>query len=71
MNDNEKPALGLGDAEDIDQVKQYKLERRLKRTDLTVKERMETEEELGLIRIQLTYIRGERKRLVQQLLHKL
>jgi len=71
MNDNEKPALGLGDAEDIFQVKQYKLERRLKRTNLTEKERLETEERLGLIRFELVHIRGERKRLVQQLLHRL
>ena len=63
MSDKEKPELLLGDAEDINQVKQYSLERRLKRTDLTEKERMETEEELGHVRIELIYIRGIRKRL--------
>ena len=71
MNDNEKPALGLSDAEDINQVKQHKLERRLKRTDLTEKERKEAEEGLGFIRTEFAYIRIKRKRLVQQLLDKL
>jgi len=58
-----KPAFPLSIAEDINQVKQYSLERRLKRRDLTEKERMETEEDLGHVRIELTYIRGIRKRL--------
>jgi len=70
MNDNEKP-LGLSDAEDINQVKQHQLERRLKRTDLTEKERKEAEEGLGFVRTEFAYIRSKRKRLVQQLLDKL
>ena len=70
MNDNEKP-LGLSDAEDINQVKQRKLERRLKRTDLTEKERKEAEEKLGFVRTEFSHIRSKRKRLVQQLLDKL
>jgi len=70
MNDNEKP-LGLSDAEDINQVKQHKLERRLKQTDLTEKERKEAEEGLGFVRTEFSHIRSKRKRLVQQLLDKL
>ena len=62
MNDKRIPAIELSDAEDINQVKQHKLEMRLKRTDLTEQERKETEERLGLIRIELAYIRGRRKK---------
>jgi len=62
MSNTENPALGVGDAEDINQVKQHKLERRLKRTDLTEKERMGTEERLGHVRIELIFIRSLRKR---------
>jgi len=61
MKDMEIPALELNDAEDINQVKQHKLEKRLKRTDLTVKERKETEERLGFVLIELAYTRGRRK----------
>lgn len=68
---NTKTALGLSDAEDINQMKQHQLERRLKRTDLTEKERKEAEEKLGFVRTEFSYIRIQRKRLVQQLLDKL
>jgi len=71
MSNTGNPALGLSDAEDINQVKQHKLERRLKRTDLTEKERKEAEEGLGFVRTEFSHIRSKRKRLVQQLLDKL
>jgi len=57
-----KPAFGFSEAQDINQVKQHQLEKRLKRTDLTEMERMETEEELGHVKIELAYIRSLRKR---------
>jgi len=53
MRNTENPAFGLSDAEDINQVKQHQLKRRLKRTDLTEQERLETEERLGFVRIEL------------------
>jgi len=60
MNNKEKPVFGLNDAEDINQMKQHQLEKRPKQTDLTEMERMETEEELGHVRIKLAYIRSLR-----------
>jgi len=70
MSNTKKP-LGLSDAEDINKVKQHKLERRLRRTDLTKRERKEAEEKLGFVRTEFSYIRSKRKRLVQELLDKL
>ena len=49
-------------SETINRVKQHKLEKRLKRTDLTEKERLETGEELGHVRIVLAFVMGPRKR---------